>query len=180
MKKAILLFAAVLVFTICTAQKKPIMTSQTTTVQSNDMLVGKYSKKTLLHSPYNLWFNPNYDNYNPSATTISELQKHLEGVTITVFLGTWCEDSQHRVPEFFKVIDAIGFDNSNITLIMVDKSKTTPEQFEKDLNITNVPTFIFYKNGKEINRIVESFMESAEKDMLKIISQQPYKHAYQD
>jgi len=51
---------------------------------------------------------------------------------------------------------------------------------EKDLNITNIPTFIFYKNGKEMHRIVESPMESLEKDMLKIITGQPYKHAYEN
>ena len=101
MKKAILLLATVWFLTNCTAQKKPIMTSQTTTVQTSDMLVGKHSRKDLLQAPYNLWFNPNYNNYKPSTTTVSELKKHLDGVAITVFLGTWCEDSQHKVPEYF-------------------------------------------------------------------------------
>lgn len=156
------------------------MTSEVTTVQTNDMLVGKHDKKALLKIPYNLWFQPNYENYKPNTATLSELKKHTEGVTVTVFMGTWCEDSQHRLPEFYKVLDAIGFDTEKVTLIMVDKSKTTPEKFENGLNITNVPTFIFYKNGKELHRIVESFMESAEKDMLKILRGQPYKHAYEN
>ncbi|WP_442787498.1 thioredoxin family protein [Flavobacterium suncheonense] len=180
MKKIVSILVLAATFTGCNAQKKPIMTSEVTTVQTRDMLVGKYDKKALLKSPYNLWFNPNYENYKPSAATLSELKKHTEGVTVTVFMGTWCEDSQHRVPEFYNVLDAIGFDTEKVTLIMVDKSKTTPENFEAGLDITNVPTFIFYKNGKELHRIVESYMESAEKDMLKILSGQPYKHAYQD
>ena len=180
MKKTVFFIVLAATFNSCNAQRKPIMTSEVTTVQTSDMLVGKHDKKALLKTPYNLWFQPNYENYKPNTATLSELKKHTEGVTITVFMGTWCEDSQHRIPEFYKVLDAIGFDTEKVTLIMVDKSKTTPEKFENGLNITNVPTFIFYKNGKELHRIVESFMESAEKDMLKILSRQPYKHTYEN
>ena len=52
------------------------------------------------------------------------------------------------------------------------------EEFEKGLNITNVPTFIFYKNGKEVNRIVESPRVSLEQDMIDIINGNNYKHIY--
>ncbi|MEW5674898.1 thioredoxin family protein [Flavobacterium enshiense] len=179
MKKILSIVALTVAFANCCAQKKPIMTSETTTIQTNDMLIGKHVKEELLKTPYSLWFNPNYDNYKPSIATLSELKKHTDDVTITVFLGTWCEDSQQKVPEFYKVLDAIDFDTEKVTLIMVDKSKTTPEKLENGLNIANVPTFIFHKDGKEIHRIVESYMESAEKDMLKILSGQPYKHAYE-
>jgi len=59
------------------------------------------------------------------------------------------------------------------------RDKTTPEQFEKGLHITNVPTFIFYKNGKEVNRIVESTVIYLEQDMLDIVSGNKYKHIYE-
>lgn len=156
------------------------MTTETTVVNTNEMLVGKQSKEELLKLPYNLWFNPNHENYKPNMTTLTELKKHLNDVSITIFMGTWCEDSQQQVPGFYKILEALQFDNNKVTLITVDKSKTTPEQFEKGLNITNVPTFIFYRNGKELNRIVERPMETLEKDMLKIVTGQPYKHAYEN
>jgi hypothetical protein len=49
---------------------------------------------------------------------------------------------------------------------------------EDGFDITNVPTFIFYRNGKEINRIVESPVISLEKDMLSILAGEVYKHTY--
>lgn len=100
-------------------------------------------------------------------------------MSVTVFMGTWCDDSQLQVPGFFKILDALQFNQANVTLIAVDKNKTTPEKFEKGLDMTNVPTFIFYKNGKEIHRIVERPIQTLEEDMLKILSGQSYKHAYQ-
>jgi thiol-disulfide isomerase/thioredoxin len=95
-------------------------------------------------------------------------------------MGTWCEDSQHQVPGFYQVLEQLKFDEKQVSLIIVDRTKTTPDHLEKDKNITNVPTFIFYKNGKELQRIVESPVESLEKDMLKIVSGQPYKHTYEN
>ncbi|MGX7667092.1 thioredoxin family protein [Flavobacterium pedocola] len=180
MKKIIFILVLTFAFSKGQAQRKPLMTSEVTTVQSNEMLIGKQHKAALLNVPYSIWFIPNHDNYKPGASTVAELKKHLDGVSITVFMGTWCEDSQHRIPEFYKILEEIGFDNNKVTLITVDKSKTTPEKLENGFDITNVPTFIFYKNEKELQRIVESPMESIEKDMLKILTNQPYKHAYQN
>ena len=180
MKKAITIFAFAASLISCKAQNKPIMTSEITTVQTNEMLVGKQSKAELLKPPYTLWYNPNNENYKPNAATIAELKKHIEGVSVTLFMGTWCEDSQQQVPAFYKILEELKFESSAVTLIAMDKSKTTPEQFEKGLNITNVPTFIFYKSGKELYRIVERPMETLEKDMLKIVTAQPYKHAYEN
>lgn len=155
------------------------MTSEITTVQTKDTLIGTQTREDLLKNPYTLWFTPNYGNYKPNTTVIAELKKHIKDVSVTVFMGTWCDDSQLQVPGFFKILDALQFNQANVTLIAVDKNKTTPEKFEKGLDMTNVPTFIFYKNGKEIHRIVERPIQTLEEDMLKILSGQSYKHAYQ-
>ncbi len=180
MKKAITLIALTTTIISCKAQTKPIMKSETTVVTTNEMLVGKRTKEELLKLPYNLWYNPNHDNYKPDASIINDLKKNIRDISITVFMGTWCEDSQQQVPHFYKILEALQFDDNNVTLITVDKNKTTPEQFEKGLNITNVPTFIIYKDGKELHRIVERPMETLEKDMHKIVTGQPYKHAYEN
>ncbi|ESU29437.1 hypothetical protein FLJC2902T_08400 [Flavobacterium limnosediminis JC2902] len=182
MKTTVTLLAMTVSLWNCKAQSKPIpiMSSETTVVQTKDTLIGKQSKEALLKNPYSLWYNPNHENYKPNAATLSELKKHMTGVSVTVFMGTWCEDSQQQIPCFYKILEALQFDNANVSLIAVDKNKITPQQFEKGLDITNVPTFIFYRNGKEIHRIVERPMETLEKDMLKILSGQPYKHAYQN
>lgn len=180
MKKIITIVALTASIISCKAQSKPIMTSEVTTVQSHEMLLGKQEKIELKKMPYNLWYNPNHDNYKPNAAVLSEIRNNLEGINITIFMGTWCEDSQQQVPAFYKILEELNFDNNKVTLITVDRNKVTPEHLEKDMNITNVPTFIIYKDGKELHRIVERPMESLEKDLLKIVTGQLYRHAYEN
>src|SRR5687767_2574478 len=101
----------------CKAQSKsiPIMTSETVVVQTKDTLVGKQSKEALLKNPYSLWYSPNHENYKPNAATVAELKKHMEGVSVTLFMGTWCEDSQQQAPGFYKILEASQFDQVNLT-----------------------------------------------------------------
>jgi thiol-disulfide isomerase/thioredoxin len=94
-------------------------------------------------------------------------------------MGSWCEDSRREIPKFYKILDETKFDVNYLQLIAVDRSKKY-DNYEKDLTIFRVPTIIFYKNGKEIGRFVEYPRETIEKDFLKIISGQPYKHSYVD
>ena len=95
-------------------------------------------------------------------------------------MGTWCGDSQHETPIFYKLMDAINFDYKNLTMIAVNRSKETPDNLQEGLKITNVPTFIFYKKGKEMGRFVEYPRETLEKDVLKIVSGKLYKHSYEE
>ena len=57
-------------------------------------------------------------------------------------------------------------------------NKENPNGDEKTYEIINVPTFIFYKENIEINRIVEITLESFEKDILKILDGSGYENAY--
>ena len=62
----------------------------------------------------------------------------------------------------------------------MDRDKKTPTGSATGNGITNVPTFIFYKDGKEVNRIVESPVEFLEDDILAILSGSDYKHTYEN
>jgi thiol-disulfide isomerase/thioredoxin len=99
-----------------------------------------------------------------------------------VFLGTWCGDSKREVPRFYKVLDAAKFHENQLQVIAVNKTeesyKQSPNHEEKGLNIHRVPTFIFYKNGKEVNRIVESPVETFERDIHEIIIEKKYTPNY--
>ena len=55
-------------------------------------------------------------------------------------------------------------------VIAVNKNKKAEGTDVDILNIEKVPTIIFFKNGEELGRIIETPNESLEKDMLKIIS----------
>jgi len=52
--------------------------------------------------------------------------------------------------------------------------KTSPTGEEKGLNIIKVPTIIFLKDGKEVNRIVESPLETLEQDIAQIVFKKDY------
>ena len=93
-------------------------------------------------------------------------------------MGTWCSDSRENVPSFFKLIDYLNIKDKNIDLIGLDVNKENPNGDEITYEIINVPTFIFYKKDKEINRIVEITLESFEKDILKILDGSGYENAY--
>ena len=149
------------------------------TITPSVMLTGAIQKKDFKEAPYSFWFDRNYDSYTVDEATVKEIKKHLKGVTIKAFMGTWCGDSKRETPHFYKIMDAAGFDYNNLQLAAVDRTKRTPENLEEGLNVFRVPTFIFYKNGKEIGRYVEYPRETLEKDMLAILSGKPYKHSYE-
>jgi thiol-disulfide isomerase/thioredoxin len=152
--------------------------NDTVTYEDSVMLLGKANRKGFQMDAFKDWFNTGYEDYKVDTETAEKLKPLLKDVDITVFMGTWCEDSQRETPHFYKILDAANFDESKLTLITVSEEKTTPQGYEEGKNITNVPTIIFYKNDKELGRIVEYPIESLEKDMFAILSGKDYKHAY--
>lgn len=152
--------------------------NDTVTYEDSVMLLGKANRKGFQMDAFKDWFNTGYEDYKVDTETAEKLKPLLKDVDITVFMGTWCEDSQRETPHFYKILDAANFDESKLTLITVSEEKTTPQGYEEGKNITNVPTIIFLKNDKELGRIVEYPIESLEKDMFAILSGKDYKHAY--
>jgi len=171
-KYTLLLF--VLALSACSTSQKI-----TAVKTANGNLVGIANKASFLQAPYQGWFTRNYKNYNPDATTIAALSKQLKGVTIKGFMGTWCGDSKRQTPRVYQVLEQAGFNEKNMTLVTVNRRKKTPDNLQKGHHIVRVPTFIFYKDGKEIGRFVEYPRVTIEKDFLQIISGQPYKHSYE-
>ena len=194
MKKLIIIFSAALLVACNSSKEKNKVEKNTSTEmisennkeKMNDtvpyeesvMLLGKANRKGLLMDAFKSWFTPGYEDYKIDSETLEQLKPLLKDITITVFMGTWCEDSQRETPHFYKILDDANFEESKLTLITVSEEKTTPHAYEDGKNITNVPTFIFYKDEKELGRIVEYPIESLEKDMLAILSGKEYKHAY--
>ncbi len=101
------------------------------------------------------WYTDNLRAYTPNAQTITNLKKQVDSVELMVFMGTWCEDSQFIIPKFFSLISASAFPEQKITMFGVDRKKSTTSHLAEALNVTNVPTIIVFKNGKEIGRVVE-------------------------
>ena len=95
-------------------------------------------------------------------------------------MGTWCRDSKREVPRIYRILDAVSFDKSRLTLINLDRTKSSPKGKEESLNIHHVPTLILYRSGIEIGRIIESPIKSLEKDIAAILTDESYTPNYSD
>jgi thiol-disulfide isomerase/thioredoxin len=142
-------FVFISIFTLLSCKSQQEITA---TKNKQGDLIGFTNKASFLQSPYNTWFTKNYDLYQLDKSAINSLKEHLNGVTIKGFMGTWCGDSKRETPHFYKVLEAADFNFKNLELITVNRSKKTPDNLQENYNIIRVPTFIFYKDGKEIGR----------------------------
>jgi thiol-disulfide isomerase/thioredoxin len=140
--------------------------------EGEPILLGKINQTGLEKSPYSEWFNSAYREYAVDQVSLNNAD--FSSVEILTFMGTWCSDSQREVPHLYKILDAVHFKRKKMTVIAVDnhpdRRKTSPGGEEKGWNIEYVPTFIVLKNGREIGRIVESPMETLEKDLVQILA----------
>jgi|26BtaG_2_1085354.scaffolds.fasta_scaffold00025_63 thiol-disulfide isomerase/thioredoxin len=154
--------------------------NQTVPYEESVMLLGKADRTGLEMEAFKEWFNPGYTEYKPNPEILEKLKPLLKDIEITLFMGTWCEDSHRDVPHFYKILDEVKFDYSRLNVYATSEEKTTPEGYENGKNIIQVPTIIFYKDGKEINRIVEYSIYTIEQDMLDILSGKDYKNPYSE
>jgi thiol-disulfide isomerase/thioredoxin len=104
------------------------------------------------------------------APFLDMIRQARGGVQVIVFLGTWCSDSKHHVPRFLQIADETGMQPADYTLYALDRKKKSPEGFEQSYGIERVPTFIFFREKKEIGRIVESPRTTLEGDILRILA----------
>lgn len=179
MIRSILLIGVLtILFCGCKAQPKHNAVRMPDKESDTLMLVGTASLDSLAATPYAGWYVENREGYTPSEEKVAALKPLLRKVQIQVFLGTWCKDSKREVPRFTRILEEAGYDPSRVEVIAVDREKETPQEYEAGMSLINVPTFIFYKKGEELGRIVEFPIEDLETDMLKILSGEPYRHAY--
>ena len=113
------------------------------------------------------WFKTRYDNYTPDDSIVNLLARSDKNIFIQVFAGSWCGDTHKLLPRYFKTADMAEIKNHQV--YFVDRQKKSPDGLEKNYNIEFVPTFIVFKDGSEIGRIVESTEKSIEADLWEII-----------
>lgn len=118
---------------------------------------------------FNTW-TTEYNNYQPDYETLDSLEGKLDNIIITIIFRSTCSDSREQLPRLFKILNEVNYDVNSITLIGVNREKQGLSNETEGLEIELVPTIIFNKNGSEIGRIVETPVESMEKDLLKILS----------
>src|SRR5918993_382036 len=137
----------------------------------NKILKGFISKKEISMDTAFAWYAQNQKGYTPGPEVIQQYAANKDSVNLIVFGGTWCGDTKSLLPKFYATTDAAGFPDNRITLIGVDRSKKAPYNLSEAFGVTNVPTFIVMKNGKEIGRVVEyGRIGSPEKEVAEIIA----------
>lgn len=143
------------------------------------VLLGEQPRSAFEQPPFKHWFDSIYHGYTADAGL---LKKAWTDEQVEVFMGTWCGDSRRELPHFLKIMDGMGIPPQKVRIICTKSGnpghKTSPGREEQGLYVFRVPTFIVRKNGREIGRIVESPVQSLEKDLLAIISGQSYEPNY--
>jgi thiol-disulfide isomerase/thioredoxin len=140
--------------------------------KNSNILIGRCKREGLQMEPFKTFFEENYNKYTSDENITKQLKKKMSDVKILIVMGTWCGDSKEQVPAFYKILDDIKFSDAHIEIIAVDRKKTGGVVDVSGLNIERVPTFIFYRNYREIGRIVEKPSSTLEKNMLLILSQE--------
>lgn len=134
------------------------------------MLVGPCTREAFSDTSFSGWFDSEYEAYNPDSVAVKEIEYNFDDVKTTIIMGTWCSDSREQVPRFFKVTDEAGYPENNITIDCVNRDKKEYSGSVDSLNIELVPTFIFYRDGKEIGRIIETPQQTMEEDIYTILT----------
>lgn len=101
------------------------------------------------------WMRNDISWYKPNTAAVTNLKAVKDSVQLMVFVGTWCEDSQIVFPQLLKLCTEAGFDFKRITIIGVDRKKTTLGSLCEALDVTKAPTILVLKAGKEIGRVEE-------------------------
>lgn len=101
------------------------------------------------------WYNSSQSYYKPDTATLNAFEKAKDKVQFVVFGGTWCEDTQFILPKFFKLQEMTGIKDTAISFFAVNRNKKTLSSLADAFGITNVPTIIVMKEGKEVGRVVE-------------------------
>ena len=176
-----ILVVCMAIFWSCTSQTQSL-NKQINNDGQQPFLLGKIDKNGLTSKNYNSWFSSQYQDYEINNEYVEKISEKLKDYTILVFMGTWCGDSRREVPRFYKILEAANFPEKQLTTVALSSAsnlyKQSPQHEESGLNIHRVPIFIFYKNGKEVNRIVEHPVNSIVEDVFNI-TQDNYTSNYQ-
>jgi hypothetical protein len=138
-------------------------------INGEPLILGYCSANIIIDSLFKDTWTIDYNNYELDYETLDNLEGKLDNINIKIVFRSTCSDSREQLPRLFKILNELNYDVNTITLIGVNREKQGLSNEAEGLDIEFVPTIIFYKEGNEIGRIVETPTESLEKDMLKIL-----------
>jgi thiol-disulfide isomerase/thioredoxin len=110
-------------------------------------------------------FRENFDRYEVLDADL----KIPNDLSVLMFFGTWCHDSQREVPRMLKILEAVGFPQADIKMVTLDFSKNDPLGLAAENEVKFTPTFIFFRQQNEVGRIIEkpaTTLEAAVSELL--------------
>lgn len=113
--------------------------------------VGNMPVSTLINN-YPAFANV-YHEFGLTTAQADRVKNWPADLTVDIFFGTWCHDSERQVPKMLKILEK----NTNLrsNLIALNNNKTEPGGRALQAGVKYTPTFIFYQNKQEIGRIIE-------------------------
>lgn len=135
-------------------------------------MIGHVKIEDFNKDPYKKWYLEEYNNYQINSNILKNLSEDQKEFKVKIYFGSWCSDSRREVPRFIKIMEAANVYENQLQFHGLDRTKKSPDYQDNKYNIQYVPTFIFYRNGKEIGRIIETPTLTLEKDILHILSQE--------
>jgi len=163
------LIAAVCIIFAATSYGQSMNKIVNDTTINQEVLIDYCDRTGLESGEFGIYYKLEYEDYNVNDSLVKLISKKLRKYDITIVFGSWCSDSEQQVPRFYKILDHAKFKESHLKIIAVNRSKSTLEVDIENLNIERVPTFIVYKKGKEMGRIIETPYDTLEEDLLKIV-----------
>ncbi|HEY0158409.1 MAG TPA: thioredoxin family protein [Thermoanaerobaculia bacterium] len=117
------------------------------------------------------------DHYQPDQALVQRLRSIGAPVKLEVVLATWCGDSRQHVPRLLKSIAEAANPNITVELIGIDSDFHQPMEVIAGRNITNVPTVIVTREGREVGRVLETpASATVEDDVCDIVAGTPKPH----
>lgn len=107
-----------------------------------------------------------------AAVALTEVEP---GAEVTVYLGTWCSDSERELARLWRAFDeaAVGFGRElpfAIQYVAVDRDKREPGGRTEGMDLRFVPTFVVQRDGAEVGRMVEVSPHGIEHDLLALLT----------
>ena len=112
-----------------------------------------------------------YDQYVPDGVLLESLKNKMSGpLKIAVYFGFWCGDSENNVPKVLKILDSLPAPGLKTEFFSVERKANKDQKYYVDgLKIERIPTFIFFRDGRELGRIVENPKTEILEDILMIL-----------
>ena len=155
MRRTLFVAALLLLFTTTSLSQAQYEISKDPKHPEVKVLRGIINKYLVQNDSSFNWYNSNQKIYGPDTAVLNALERTKGKIQFVVFGGTWCEDTQFVLPRFFKLQEMSGVKDDMITFFGVNREKRALGNIAEAFGITNVPTIIAMKDGRELGRIVE-------------------------